>query len=104
MGDRSTAETPTADGAWFARGRASAGARQFHLPLRAKILIDSIPDAGAVERFGPEESPNACLLCHSDKDAQWLKGQLGGWEQAVGPQAQTRGLGFRLAKFAQETP
>ena len=66
--------------------------------------IDSIPDAGAIERFGPEESPNACLLCHSDKDAQWLKGQLGGWKQAVGPQAQTPGLGFRVAKFVQETP
>jgi len=27
-------------------------------------------------RFGPEESPNACLLCHIDKDTDWLKQQL----------------------------
>jgi len=26
--------------------------------------IDDIPDADMTARFGPEDSPNACLLCH----------------------------------------
>ena len=43
--------------------------------------IDSIPDTETLERFGPEESPNACLLCHSDQDAEWLKKQLPRWKQ-----------------------
>jgi predicted CXXCH cytochrome family protein len=34
--------------------------------------IDDTPDAEMARRFGPEESPNACLLCHRDKDASWL--------------------------------
>ena len=38
--------------------------------------IDDIPDAETTLRFGQKESPNACLLCHSDKDVQWLKQQL----------------------------
>ena len=38
--------------------------------------VDDIPDAEMTLRFGQEESPNACLLCHSDKDAQWVKEQL----------------------------
>ena len=40
--------------------------------------IDDIPDAEMARRFGPEESPNACLLCHRDKDASWLALQRGG--------------------------
>jgi len=35
--------------------------------------IDNIPDVEMTERFGQEESPNACLICHRDKDAQWLR-------------------------------
>src|SRR5205823_2545218 len=31
--------------------------------------IDNIPDVEMTERFGQEESPNACLICHRDKDA-----------------------------------
>jgi len=38
--------------------------------------IDDVPDAGAALRFGPEESPNACLICHYPKDALWAKQQL----------------------------
>ena len=41
--------------------------------------IDDIPDAEMTQRFGQQESPNACLLCHSDKDVHWLKQQLSGW-------------------------
>jgi hypothetical protein len=34
------------------------------------------------ERFGQEESPNACLLCHSEKNAGWVKEKLAGWKPA----------------------
>jgi hypothetical protein len=30
-------------------------------------------------RFGPQESPNACLLCHREKDAQWAATRLQSW-------------------------
>ena len=38
--------------------------------------IDDIPNAEMTLRFRQEESPNACLLCHTDKDGQWLRQQL----------------------------
>jgi predicted CXXCH cytochrome family protein len=41
--------------------------------------IDDIPNAEMTERFGPDESPNACLLCHTEKDAQWVKLRLQAW-------------------------
>jgi predicted CXXCH cytochrome family protein len=41
--------------------------------------IDDIPDAAMATRFGPRESPNACLLCHKDRDAAWLSGALESW-------------------------
>src|SRR6202046_2602746 len=44
--------------------------------------IDDIPNAGMTERFGQEESPNACLLCHAEKNAAWVKEKLAGWEPA----------------------
>ena len=44
--------------------------------------IDNIPNAGMTERFGQEESPNACLLCHSEKNAGWVKEKLAGWKPA----------------------
>jgi tetratricopeptide (TPR) repeat protein len=44
--------------------------------------IDDIPNAGMTERFGQEESPNACLLCHSEKNAGWVKEKLAGWKPA----------------------
>jgi len=31
-------------------------------------------------RFGQDESPNACLLCHSEKDAHWVKQELVSWK------------------------
>ncbi len=41
--------------------------------------IDDIPNADMTLRFGQEESPNACLLCHTNKDAQWVKQKLVAW-------------------------
>jgi tetratricopeptide (TPR) repeat protein len=41
--------------------------------------IDDIPNADMTERFGQEESPNACLLCHSEKNAAWVKRELRAW-------------------------
>jgi hypothetical protein len=41
--------------------------------------IDDIPNAEMTERFGPDESPNACLLCHAEKDTQWVKLRLQAW-------------------------
>jgi predicted CXXCH cytochrome family protein len=35
--------------------------------------IDDIPDPRMTLRFGQESSPNACLLCHTDKDARWVE-------------------------------
>ncbi|MCC6366913.1 MAG: hypothetical protein IT165_25615 [Bryobacterales bacterium] len=68
---------------------ASAGSRcaACHMPPIMNSLmfpaashqIDDIPRAGPVARFGREESPNACLICHKDKDIQWLTAQLRAW-------------------------
>jgi tetratricopeptide (TPR) repeat protein len=70
----------------------SAGSRcvSCHMPsimdavlFRARThQIDDIPDASMTERFGQEESPNACLLCHSEKNAGWVKEKLAGWKPA----------------------
>ena len=38
--------------------------------------IDDIPNVEMTLRFGPDESPNACLMCHSAKDSIWVKQQL----------------------------
>lgn len=38
--------------------------------------MDDIPDPETTARFGRAESPNACLLCHKDKDAPWLSASL----------------------------
>jgi hypothetical protein len=42
--------------------------------------IDDIPKAEMTQRFGQEESPNACLLCHTEKSPQWLSQQLSAWK------------------------
>jgi hypothetical protein len=44
--------------------------------------LDDIPNAQMTMRFGQEESPNACLLCHGDKDADWVGQQLSAWSGA----------------------
>ena len=35
--------------------------------------IDDIPDVEMTARFGNDESPNACLMCHTDRDVEWLR-------------------------------
>ena len=40
--------------------------------------IDDIPSTENTARFGPEESPNACLMCHQ-KSLEWLREQLANW-------------------------
>jgi formate-dependent nitrite reductase cytochrome c552 subunit len=45
--------------------------------------IDDIPDADMTLRFGQEESPNACLLCHAEKNPQWVKQELLSWMPAA---------------------
>ncbi|MCM3878515.1 MAG: hypothetical protein ND807_00255 [Vicinamibacterales bacterium] len=35
--------------------------------------IDDIPDAEMTARFGPGDSPNACLSCHRDRDTAWIR-------------------------------
>jgi predicted CXXCH cytochrome family protein len=41
--------------------------------------IDDIPNAEMTLRFGQQESPNACQICHSQKDAQWVSQRLSAW-------------------------
>jgi hypothetical protein len=43
--------------------------------------IDEVPDAAMTARFGQEESPNACLECHQDRDTSWAAGNLERWKQ-----------------------
>lgn len=49
------------------------------LPVRSH-QIDDIPNADMTLRFGQEDSPNACLLCHSDKSPVWVQAQLRSWK------------------------
>jgi predicted CXXCH cytochrome family protein len=42
--------------------------------------IDDIPNADMTERFGQQDSPNACLLCHSEKSSPWLRQELATWK------------------------
>jgi len=43
--------------------------------------IDDIPNVARLERFGQEESPNACLQCHQEKNVSWLKTALTAWKR-----------------------
>ncbi|HZQ56366.1 MAG TPA: cytochrome c3 family protein [Bryobacteraceae bacterium] len=49
------------------------------LLFQARSHQIEIPTADLTERFGQQESPNACLLCHSDRDAHWAEQQLHKW-------------------------
>jgi len=49
------------------------------LLFQARSHEIEIPRADLTERFGQKESPNACLICHSDKAAQWAEQQLQKW-------------------------
>jgi predicted CXXCH cytochrome family protein len=44
--------------------------------------IDDIPNADMTQRFGQDKSPNACLSCHSEKSAGWVKQELQTWRPA----------------------
>ena len=46
----------------------------------ASHQIDDIPRAEFTIRFGQKESPNACLICHIDRDIRWLSEQLSNWK------------------------
>ncbi len=46
--------------------------------------IDDIPNPEMTKRFGQEESPNACLICHTKKDADWVQAQLSSWKVLQG--------------------
>jgi predicted CXXCH cytochrome family protein len=35
--------------------------------------IDDVPDVEMTERFGQADSPNACLVCHKDRDVKRLR-------------------------------
>ncbi len=58
-----------------------------HMPRIAEALlfkarsheIDDVPDVAMTERFGPDESPNACLSCHRDRDVPWLRRTMAEW-------------------------
>ena len=45
--------------------------------------IDDIPDAQMTDRFGQEASPNACLICHTDKDTGWIRRKMAGWNDST---------------------
>lgn len=49
------------------------------LLFQARSHQIEIPTADLTERFGQEESPNACLMCHADRGAAWAKQQLEAW-------------------------
>lgn len=65
---------------------ASAGSRCVgcHMPRIMNSLlfqaashqIDDIPRADFTSRFGQQDSPNACLLCHEERDAAWVEARL----------------------------
>ena len=42
--------------------------------------MDDIPNPEMTARFGQEESPNACLLCHTEKSPQWVQSSLQSWK------------------------
>jgi tetratricopeptide (TPR) repeat protein len=47
--------------------------------------LDEIPNAEMTARYGQENSPNACLICHKDKDVAWLEGELSNWKGRTSP-------------------
>jgi len=61
-----------------------------HMPRIVDALLfearshefDQIPSAAMTLRFGQNDSPNACLLCHQDKEAIWVKQQQTAWRSS----------------------
>jgi predicted CXXCH cytochrome family protein len=62
------------------------------LLFKARSHQIEIPRADLTVRFGQEESPNACLLCHSEKSAAWAGQELDHWAQAGTDQARLPGM------------
>ena len=70
-----------------AAGSAASRCVSCHMPKIMHALmfdasthrLDDIPDAEATARFGQERSPNACLICHRDRDVDWLRRNLDNW-------------------------
>jgi predicted CXXCH cytochrome family protein len=50
------------------------------LLFQARSHQIEIPTADLTSRFGQKESPNACLICHPDADAQWAEQHLKKWQ------------------------
>jgi len=50
------------------------------LLFQARSHQIEIPQADLTARFGQSESPNACLICHGDKDAAWASQALEHWK------------------------
>jgi hypothetical protein len=48
----------------------------------ASHQISDVPRAEPAIRFGLEQSPNACLICHKDKDVDWLTARLSEFRSA----------------------
>lgn len=51
--------------------------------------IDDIPNAEMTMRFGQAESPNACMLCHTKKTAEWVQVKLQTWKSTTRSNAQS---------------
>lgn len=47
--------------------------------------IDDVPSAENTLRFGQQDSPNACLLCHTHQGAQWVQQRLLAWQENSSP-------------------
>jgi predicted CXXCH cytochrome family protein len=41
--------------------------------------VDDIPDPEITQRFGQQDSPNSCLLCHREKSISWVAAQTRDW-------------------------
>jgi predicted CXXCH cytochrome family protein len=51
----------------------------------ASHQIDDIPQVDLTVRFGREQSPNACLICHSDQSTAWVARELAKWRRSTAP-------------------
>jgi hypothetical protein len=49
--------------------------------------LDDIPNVEMTTRFGQKDSPNACLICHTDKSVEWLRAELDKWHDSKPPVA-----------------
>ena len=50
------------------------------LLFKARSHEITIPSADLTERFGQEDSPNACLICHANRDGSWAAQALQQWK------------------------